>query len=176
VMVMIYKFFLMLIFSTNLLAINYLSSNYYIKSNNIMLSDIVTSSNKKDIKLFTIRTNNHILRVNAKRLLILLSKYGFNNYNSRHPYIQFTKKSPIDTTKIKNQLEKIYRNKYKSIHIKSVKITPRSYMDKLPYFDNIRLQSRSYLSKNGILYIKTKNRREIFFNYMINASLNVALY
>ena len=169
---LLYKSFLVILLSLNLFASNYLNSNYYIDLDTIMLSDIIQDSHKR-VELYKIPRGRYSLRVKAKEVIKLLKKNGFKDFKSRHSYIQFTKKSPIDTSRIKSRLKQIYKSKYKSINIKKITITPRNYMESLPKFSIVKIQSRAYLSKSGILYIKTENKREIFFNYEILAYLSV---
>lgn len=149
-----------------------LHSNYYINSSVVKLSDI-THRKKDNQILFTITRGHTIKRIKTKTLLTLLKKYNINNYSSRHPYIQFEKKSPISTTKITEFVKKFYKDTYKNIKISQITIHPKTYTTKLPNSYTIHMPYRSYLHKSGTLSIKTDRKRQIFFDYVIKATLHV---
>ncbi|MEN8304469.1 MAG: flagellar basal body P-ring formation chaperone FlgA [Campylobacterota bacterium] len=166
------KILFLLSFSISLFADVYLKNSYYVKEKEIMLSDIVKNI-ENDVKLFDIDKNRYSKRVKSKKILQILQSHGLKDYKSKHAYIQFTKKSPIKTQKIKNAIEKVYKEKYTHIKIKTVSVEPRSYIGTLPQSYETVLKSKSHLSKDGILYIKTDDKKKIFFNYKIDAEVVV---
>ncbi len=137
-----------------------------------MLSSVVKNV-KSDIKLFTIDKSRYSKRVKSKEMLKILKSHKIKEYKSKHSYVQFTLKSPISTAKIKNEIEKFYKEKYKQINIKNISVEPRSYMETLPDSYETVLKSKSHLFKNGTLYIKTDENKKIFFNYKIVAEIVV---
>jgi flagella basal body P-ring formation protein FlgA len=143
-----------------------------VKANSIMLSDLVPEP-QKDVKLYTIRENKYTKRVKAKELLTRLQTYGYQDYDSKHHYVQFTKKSPINTQKIKTKLIQHYKNRYKSIKIKSLTLVPRTYLEKLPQVYAFGISKREHLSNKGYCYIFTPNKKKIFFNYTLYATVDV---
>jgi len=167
------KIIFLLIFSTLVFATNNLQSNYFIQNDFIMLSDIVHVNKKNDKKLFTIDKYRHSKRIKRERLLKILQKNGYSNYTSKHSYIQFTKRSPIDTTRIQNSIKKLYTQEYKAIKISSITFAPMHYLDKLPKNYSIHFNKRAHLSKKGVLYIKTNDNKKIFFHYKILAKVSV---
>jgi len=166
------KTFLLLFLSINLYAATYLKSNYYIEKDVVMLSDIVKTP-KTDKELYKINQDRYSKRVKAKELLKRLKSYGYKNYVSKHSYIQFTKKSPINLNKIKNELKKYYKNKYKNINIVSIVIMPMRYTNSLPKSYKVGFTNYTTLSRKGILFIKTDDGKKIFFNYKIVAKVEV---
>ena len=166
------KTFLLLFLSINLYATTYLKSNYYITKDVVMLSDIVKTP-KIDKELYEINQNRYSKRVRAQELLKILKNYGYSDYTSKHSYIQFTKKSPINLNKIKSKLKKYYKNKYKNIRIDSVVVLPMRYTNSLPKSYTVGFTNYSYLSRKGILFIKTDDDKKIFFNYNIAAKVEV---
>ncbi len=166
------KILLFLFLSINLFADIYLKSNYYVKDREVMLSSVVKNV-KSDIKLFTIDKSRYSKRVKSKEMLKILKLHGIKEYKSKHAYVQFTLKSPISTAKIKNEIEKFYKEQYKQIKIKNISVEPRSYMEVLPNSYETVLKSKSHLFKNGTLYIKTDENKKIFFNYKIVAEIVV---
>ncbi|WP_428737886.1 flagellar basal body P-ring formation chaperone FlgA [Sulfurimonas sp.] len=146
--------------------------NYYIEDDTIKLSHIVGSL-ENDVALFKLSQTKHIKRIKADELLKILKKYGYKDFSSPYPYIQFNKISPIDTSKIHNFLEKYYTEKYKTIDIKKITLEPRSYMENMPKNYTIDIRSHEHLSRNGVVAIKTQQNKMIFFNYIIQASITV---
>ena len=166
------KIFLLLFVSVSLFSDVYLKSNYYVKDKDIMLSTLVKEA-KEDVKLFSIDKSRYSKRVKSKDMINILESHGIKDYKSKHPYIQFTKKSPINSEKIKNAIEKAYKEKYAHIKIKTISVEPRSYISILPQSYETILKSKSHLSKDGTLYIKTDAKKKIFFNYKIDAEIVV---
>ncbi len=164
------KIILLLLISIGLSADIYLERNYYVQSKEIMLSDIVKTA-QEDVKLFSIDNNRYSKRVKSNEILQILKSHGLKKYRSKHVYIQFTQKSPINTDKIENEIANFYKKSYKDINIKSISVKPRSYISTLPQNYETVLKSKSQLSKNGTLYIKTDDKKKIFFNYQINAKI-----
>ena len=169
---MLLKILLFLFFSIGLFADSYLKSNYYVQDREVMLSNIVENI-KEDVQLFRIDKSRHSKRVKSKDIIKILQSYGIKDYKSKHSYVQFTKKSPINSEKIKNAIEKVYKEKYAHIKIKNISVEPRSYTTTLPQNYETIFKSKSHLAKDGTLYIKTDDKKKIFFNYKIDAKIIV---
>jgi flagella basal body P-ring formation protein FlgA len=167
-----FKLSLFLLLSCSLFAAEYLQSNYFVKDNFVMLSDIVQNP-KIDKKLFDIDKNKHTKRVKEKEILKTLLDNGYDNFSAKHSYVQFSKKSPIDTSKLKSYIENFYKQKYKEITIEDITISPRSYIEKLPKLYEIGSDKDIYLTNSGIFFIKTIDNKKIFFNYTIRAKITV---
>ncbi|QOP41334.1 flagellar basal body P-ring formation chaperone FlgA [Sulfurimonas marina] len=167
------KIIFLLLFALQLSALE-LQRNYFIKEDTIKLSHIIEGVNSSDDRvLFSLSNNKHIKRVTAKKLIGMLKKLGYKDIHSKYPYIQFNKISPIDTTKVKEYVIEHYKEKYKGILVKDVKIYPRTYMDTMPKnYTLVKLRSREHLSNDGIVAIKTDKNKKIFFNYTIQAYVN----
>lgn len=167
---MLAKFlFFILIFSA-LEANGNIKSVYYIESDEIMLSDIIPQT-KKEMTLFKIQPNRHTKKVSAKELVKILTDQGYKGYRAESRYINFIKKSPIDTSKILQRVEEFYHEHYHNIDIKKITIEPRGYIKSLPENYNIKIPSRSYLSNRATLSIKTLQNRKLFFDYTIDAEI-----
>lgn len=149
-----------------------LQSNYFIQSDVVKLSDIIPNP-KEEIELFTINKHRHTKRVKTKELLKTLQKLGYKKVSAKHNYIQFTKKSPINTALIRLAIQNNYLKAYPNIKILSISVAPRSYMEKLPKEYEVVLNKKAYLKSHSTLYIKTLDRKKIFFNYTIKAKLNI---
>lgn len=149
-----------------------LLSNYFVVGEKIMLSDIVKNP-KSDSQLYRFDFTKNIKRVKADDVLALLKKHGYHHYDSKHHYIQFTKKSPIDTSEIEQALINHYKSKYKSIKIESLQLAPRTYTQTLPKSYEFGISKRSHLSNEGYCFISTPDKKKIFFDYTIKASLSL---
>jgi flagella basal body P-ring formation protein FlgA len=149
-----------------------LKHRYFVKNNNIYLSTIIENI-KQDKLIYKIDANKHIKKVKTKELLKLLKSYGFDDFKTKSRYVSFVKKSPIDTSKIKNFIHNYYKKHYKKIDIQKIEVEPRGYIENLPQEYTTQIKSRNYLSKSGILDIKTPENKKIFFNYNIKATLLV---
>ena len=169
---MLFKFLLFLLFSCSLGATEYLQSNYYIKGDSIMLSDIVKEPDN-DARLYAIQENKYTKRIKANELLKVLKEHGYKEYDAKHSYVQFTKKSPIDTQKIEAKLIQHYKSKYKSIKIKSLSLAPKTYLEKLPQTYTFGISRHSHLSNRDYCHISTPDKKKIFFSYALHATIDV---
>lgn len=169
---MILKFSFFLLLSCTLVAAEHLQSNYFVKNNFVMLSDLV-SNPEPDKKIFDIDGTRHTKRVKEKEVLKILQESGYENFSSKHSYIQFSKKSPINRDKLKKYLQNFYKSKYTNITINSISVEPRSYIEKLPKLYKIGSNDNIHLENSGILFIKTIDNKKIFFNYHIEAKIEV---
>ena len=169
---MFFKALFILFLITSTLYSFELSRDYFIPSKDVNLSTLLPHV-EEDKTLFKISEDRYSIRVSAKQLIKLLKKYGVTQVTTHYPYIQFTKKSPIDTTNIKNTIISKYKQTYKNIIIDNVEVHPRSYISTLPLVYETELRSRDTLNSHGIIYIKTEDKKKIFFNYKIEAHLSV---
>jgi len=169
--VMLAKFILFLTLFSQLYSNPILNKTYYTKSNKVMLSDIVTNV-KKDTQLFQIEKYRHSKKISSKKLIVLLKKYGYDNYKSKYRFVKFAKKSDIDISKIKKSIKNFYHEHYKNIKIKNIMIEPRGYIETLPKKYSIHIPSRSYLSNVGTINIKTLQNKKFFFDYTLDATIN----
>jgi len=169
---MLFKTIMFLLLCNNMLFSDILKKTYYTKTNDINLSTIVKNP-KKDVILFKIQSNRYSKKIRSKDLINLLKKHNYNNFKYNQRYVKFVKKSPINLSLIRKKIKKIYKNKYHNIKITKISIEPRNYIYSLPKDYEINMQKRSYLSSTGILYIKTPAKKKLFFNYCIDAKVNV---
>jgi flagellar basal body P-ring formation protein FlgA len=167
------RYFLFLAFlALNLSANATLSEEYYVKSDAIKLSDIVPDV-KNDAVLYAIEQGRYTKRVKSEELLVLLGKYGFKEYDSKHSYVKFTKQSPIDVSKIEKFARDYYKKHYKEIEISSLVVNSRGYVDALPKSYALEAQSKDYLQNEGIIILKSSENKELFFDYRIDAKVGV---
>jgi flagella basal body P-ring formation protein FlgA len=77
--------------------------------------------------------------------------------------------------KLQQKVTLYYKQKYREINIQSVIVTPRSYTPSLPNNYEIVFASKSHLFNKGTFYIKTLDKKKLFFDYLISATLNVVV-
>lgn len=169
---MLFKTFLFIAVFLELLFGNTLEKDYYVSSNDINLSQIVLHVSS-DRVLFSFEQGKYTKRVKSKDLIKELKSYGYDGYTAKDNYIKFTKKSPIDTSKIKKYIIDFYKKIYPTIDIKEIFVMPRTYIESLPNEYIVNIQENDSLFNHGTLYIKIKEQKKIFFDYTISASLDV---
>ena len=170
---MIFKTVFLLFLSFNIYASTHIKERYYIDAHTIDSSLFFKDQANK--KLYEIPSHKHSLRIKRAQLKKLLKDNGFRDFKIDSRYIYFEVKSPIDATKIKEFLKDHYTQKYENIDIKNIDIKPRSYMKKLPDDFTMDIRRRNHLSKDGILSIEDTFHKKYFFNYLIDAELDVVV-
>lgn len=150
----------------------FLKTTYYVESSDINITTLVSHA-KNDALLFTIPSDRESLKVKSKELLERLKEHGYGDYTSHANYIKFIKKSPIDLLPLTLEIQSYYKKMYENIDILDISIMPRGYIEKLPEHYDVYFQSRSYLSNSSTLYLKTADKKKIFFDYTIEAILPV---
>jgi len=169
---MLLKILLLMVLPFSLMAKELLEKNYYITTEYVKLSTI-TSNKNDDLVLFKLNKDRYTKRVNSKELLKILKKHGYSSFYSTSRYIKFIKKSPVKLSQITDKVKKLYKSKYPNIKIKKIFITPRGYIKNLPKEYQVHIQEKSYLRDHGTIYIKTEQKKEIFFDYYIEADIDV---
>jgi len=144
---------------------------YYVDSDTILISDIITQSDDDSV-LFRIQQNRSSEKIKTKDLIRILNSHGYKNFTSQSRYIKFIKKSNIDISKIEEKIKEYYLTYYKTITIKKIDVLPRGYIKSLPKEYSIKIPKRAYLSNNGTLYIKTSANKTIYLDYTIDATID----
>ncbi len=171
---MLLKIILLLSIPLLMLANTALKGEYLIKTDDINIS-IFLPSTVSDVRLFEISKGRYTKRIKSKELIKILNKNGLKGYSSKHSYTKFTKQSPINTSVISQELFKIYKSKYKNIKIKQIQVTPRGYLSELPKSYKVLLSPKNYLKSHGVVSIKSDSKKQLFFDYKIDAVVDVYL-
>lgn len=151
-----------------------LEDSYFVDSREINAS-IITNDKRNDFLLLQIPKESHTKKIKTKELLGVLKEHGYKNFDSKRSYINFTLKSPIDTSFMEAKVRENYEKNYKNIEIERILITPRSFMDTLPKEYTIHLKNRDFLYSSGVLHIKTSDNKKLFFDYEVKAYLSVLI-
>ena len=149
-----------------------LGDSYYVDSKNIKLQDLLPNA-AYDVTLYKIQAGRYTKKIKSRELIELLKEHGYKDIAASSRYVHFRQKSPINTSKIKTEIIKFYKSKYPSIEIKSISLTPRGYIQKLPKEFEVHLQRKAYLKNSGTLSIKTIDKKKLFFDYVLDAQLYI---
>ena len=147
-----------------------LQSEYFVEGDTITLKTIIPST-KEETTLYNFANSKNIKRVKSSLLIKKLKKLGYRDFEAKHAYVQFSKKSPVDTSFIKNALRNYYKKNYSSITIDSIEVNPRTYMEQLPKEYSFGIQKDSFLQNSGYCYIVTPEKKKIFFRYLVSAHI-----
>jgi len=169
---MLAKTLLWLFIYLNLYANNTLENTYYVESKVVNLSSIIPRV-KNDFHILTIEASRYSKKIKSKDLIKLLKRHGYTSYSSKSRYVNFILRSPIDTSKIESSVRDYYQQQYEKIDIQNIIIKPRTFMSNLPENYTINIGNREYLHRSGTLSIKTPDKKKIFFNYDVTATLSV---
>jgi len=166
------KIILLLVLFISAFSSEILNKTYYIDSHEIFLNDIV-KTDKSETILFNIPEHKHSKKIKSKILVKLLKEHNYKNYKTKKSYINFIIKSPIDTSHIKDIIKQYYESKYDTIDIHNITVEPRAYIVSIPKKYNVKIRKNNYLKNSGTISIKTLKNRKIFFDYTINANIQI---
>jgi len=169
---MFLRLFLFFVTTLPLFAENTLLQEYEVSAREVKLSHIIPNV-EDDMQLYTITPGRYIKKVKTSELLELLNSYGYDDFKSKHRYIKFSLKSPIELFKIEEEIKEHYLQMYKKIEIRSIKVKPRAYISSLPDTYTFKIPSRTHLNREGVFSIKSEQNRQLFFNYFIDASVDI---
>jgi len=144
----------------------------FLYENSCITSKALTPNIKKEFELFCIAKHKTKKRVKASDIVLAYKKHGFETITTTSRYINFLKKSPVDVSVFKKQVKTYFLNYYPTLKIKSIMITPRSYILALPNEYKLIIQDKSYRSFEGTFYLIGDNNR-FYFDYEIDATMFV---
>ena len=165
-------FYLLLLFCSTLPATEELQAEYFTPSNDINLS-LLTKDRKNDRVIYTIERNRYLKRVRSKDLLRLLEEHGYRRFRSKRSYITFIKLSNLDLAPLKRKLREYFDKSYEQIEIHSITIIPKTHLTQLPKKFTFKIRSGMLLNSHGTLSIVTLKKRQLFFEYFLDAELPV---
>ncbi|MBD3798307.1 flagellar basal body P-ring formation chaperone FlgA [Sulfuricurvum sp.] len=166
-----------LLFTIGLVSVTILHAyelkNEYYFNNHTITSDLLFPEISKKFEILRIPEDKSLYRVDA---LIIAKTFELNGIAvdvSKTRYINFIKKSPVDFTPIKIQLESKLVEKYPDINIDEIIITPRGFLPSLPKNTKVYFDERFYLNSEGTLYIIDANGLRRYLDYNVHATLAV---
>ena len=150
----------------------YLKKEYFTPTSDINLS-LITHDKKNDKVIYRIDRDRYLKRIRSKDLLRILKQNGYRRFKAKRSYVTFIKLSHADFSSLKQKLTEYFKKNYKYIDIHSIKIIPKIHIDKLPKEFTFKVRSGTLLRSFGTFSIITPKKRQIFFDYYMDASLPV---
>jgi flagellar basal body P-ring formation protein FlgA len=168
-----YKIFILLLCLSHLYAYE-LAKNYMYKNTIIYSNDLFPELPQK-FELLKIPSDKEQYRVDAKVIAKTFELKGIEIDISKARYVNFTKYSSIDFTHLKTQLADMLRERYPSIQIDDITITPRGYLASLEQKSRGVFDDHFDQHASGTLYILDNNGLRHYLDYTVRATIS-ALY
>lgn len=149
-----------------------LKESYYYSDHTISARDLFPEL-KNDFTLFEIPEHDTRYRLKATLLSDSFTTHGVTIDTSEVRYVNFIKKSLIDTSAIAKKLAEYYQEHYPTLVIEKVTVSPRSYTPELPEAFDVIIAPKSYRRNNGTFHLKSPDYRRFFFDYEIKARITV---
>ncbi len=169
---MLLRFSFFMIMSLPLLSAMHLKQQYYFHTTPIYSTTLFPKMQKKFI-LFNMNTARTHYRIKSTQLIKRFNEHNLSLDAASVRYVNFIKKSPISTTRLEQQLKTRYQNAFNNLHVKTIDVTPRSYLAVLPKKYQLLFSKNNLYKSTGIFSIKTPDKKRIFFNYRIDATIEV---
>lgn len=167
----------LLFFSIGLLFFSVLQAyeikNEYYFNNHTITSDLLFPEISKKFEILHIPEDKSHYRIDSQIIAKTFELNGIAVDTSKARFVNFVKKSPVDFTPIKNQLESKLIEKYPDITIDEIIITPRGYLPSLPKNTKGYFDERFYLNSEGTLYIIDASGLRRYLDYNVHATLAV---
>ena len=166
------KLLVLLFVFLSLQASEYLKEEYFTPTNDINLS-LITQDTRNDKIIYHIERDRYLKRVRSKDLLRILKQNGYRRFKANRSYVTFIKLSPVDLSPLKQKLADYFKKSYKEIDIRSIRLIPKVHLEKLPKEFTFKVRSGTLLRSHGTVSIITPKKRQLFFEYFLDASLPV---
>lgn len=159
---------------TSLYAKTTLDETIMIQENTINISDIIPHA-MSDATLYQLDANRYTKRIKAQDVIEKLKEYGYHNIEASSRYINFIKQSPVNLKPIEEHILHYYKEHYPSMRFNSLRVTPRGYVEEMSHNYTIVLSKKAHLKRSGTLYVKTDDKKKIFFDYTIDVVVSVSI-
>jgi len=147
-----------------------IQKSYYFSDNNITTDTLFRGTTLENRLLFTINQEKKKIRIKCKDILAF---FPTKDIRCKHSYVEFIKKSPINTRKLEKDLLDYYLSFYPNLKVDSISIHPQSYTSYLPSYYTLKIKNRNYKKSEGDFYIVDEDKKKIFFHYKLDASLSI---
>ncbi len=112
-----------------------------------------------------------LYRVDAEVIVKTFELNGVSIERDRVRYVTFIRKSPIDLTPLKQQLETFLLAQYPTIRIEEIFISPRGYLASLGPKSRAVFDSKVLQNGKGIFYVIDDHGIRRYFDYTVRATL-----
>ena len=147
--------------------------NEYFFSDHTITSDILFPELTQKFEILKIPPEKEHYRIDANIITKTFELNGIIIDSSKTRYVNFTKYSPVNFTPLKIQLEKMLRERYPSIMIEEITITPRGYLPSLAKETRGVFDDRFYQHAKGTFYILTPQGLRHYLDYSVRATISV---
>ncbi len=147
--------------------------NEYLFSDHTITSDILFPELPKKFELLQIPEDKTLYRVDSNIIVKSFELNGITISSENIRFVNFTKKSPIDFTPLKTQLESLLRHHYPTITIKEITITPRGYLPPMTKTLKGFFEDRLYLHSVGTFYVIDDSGLRRYLDYSVRATINI---
>lgn len=162
---------LLLFFLFNLQAYE-LEKNYEYDKNIIYSNDLFPEITKK-FEILKIPSESDHYRFDAQIIAKTFELNGITIDITKTRYVNFTKRSPVDFTPLKEQLEKVFKERYPTIDINQTTISSRGYLAGLPKNVQGKFDDRMYQNGTGTFYYFDEHGIRHYLDYSIRATIAV---
>ncbi|MDD2781118.1 flagellar basal body P-ring formation chaperone FlgA [Sulfuricurvum sp.] len=149
-----------------------LAENYFFENTTVYSTDLFEDSPKK-FELLKIPEDKTLYRVDSNVIVKSFELNGMTITSENVRFVNFTKKSPIDFTPLKTQLETLLRHHYPSITLKEITITPRGYLPPMTKTLKGIFEDRLYLHSVGTFYVIDDSGLRRYLDYSVRATINI---
>jgi flagella basal body P-ring formation protein FlgA len=161
------------IFILQTLLFSYTLQSDYPFSGNIITGQDLFPEIRENIFIYKVPKGVNKLFLKSKDIVEKFSKYGIEvEYSNRRVrFIQVPLE--IDLEYLISYISDEFLDRYPSMKINSISVTPKYYIDTLPEEYSVIFTNRNLRKSNGYFYVETENRDRIYFKYSIDADITV---
>jgi flagella basal body P-ring formation protein FlgA len=150
-----------------------LKSSYVFQNDYITSFDILPEAGK-NIFIKKPDPNEPIFYIDAKEIKEKFLKYNVKIDIGRIRRVKFIKLNPaVCLTDIAQVLEELFIQKYPNLHIESIEVLPKNYLEKLPKNYQINIKQGTMRRNEGYFYLELENRKRVYFTYQLEGTFNV---
>jgi len=149
-----------------------LAKNYEYDKNIIYSDDLFPEIPKK-FEILKIPSDSDHYRLDALIIAKAFELNGITIDTTKTRYVNFTKRSPVDFTPLREQLEKMFKERYPTIDINQTTISSRGYLAALPKNVQGKFDERFYQNATGTFYYFDNQGIRHYLDYTIRAMIGI---
>lgn len=149
-----------------------LAKNYEYDKNIIYSNDLFPDIPKK-FEILKIPSDSDHYRLNAQIIAKTFELNGITIDITKARYVNFSKRSPVDFSPLKQQLEAMFKERYPTIDINQTTISSRGYLSTLPKNAKGIFDERFYQNGTGTFYYFDEQGIRHYLDYSIRAMIGV---
>lgn len=149
-----------------------LQENYFFENRVIYSNDLIPEVPKK-FEILRIPNELNHYRINAQILIKSFELNGIEVESGRVRFVNFSQKSPVDFTPIRQQLSAAFLSRYPTMQIDEILITPRGYLDSLPKNVKALYDPKVFQNAKGTLYFFDDQNVRRYLDYSVSATIDV---